>query len=51
MEVASEPITAENWLAVPNGTVFAVDPDFRLRFEPFGAAALGSEAYAGTGLP
>ncbi len=35
-EIASEPITnADNWKAVPNGTVFSVDNDYRLRFEPF----------------
>lgn len=35
VEIASEPITHERWLQVPDGTVFSVDPDFRLRFEPF----------------
>ncbi len=34
VEVASEPITHERWLRVPDGTVFAVDPDMRIRFEP-----------------
>jgi predicted glutamine amidotransferase len=34
VEIASEPITADNWLQVPDGTVYAVDPDFRLRIEP-----------------
>lgn len=34
-EVASEPVTPEDaWKAVPNGVVFAVDPDFKLHFEP-----------------
>ena len=38
VEVASEPITpGEDWKGVPNGTVFAVDPDYRLRFEPLRA--------------
>jgi len=45
IEIASEPITAENWLEIPNGTVFAVDPDFRLRVEPMGPLGL---AAAGT---
>jgi glutamine amidotransferase len=36
VEIASEPITHERWLRVPNATVFNVDPDMRLRFEPFG---------------
>lgn len=35
VEVASEPLTpADPWKAVPNGTVYAADPDFRLRFLP-----------------
>lgn len=50
VEIASEPITHEGWLAIPNGTLFAVDPDFRLRIEPFGAEAItaaeGAEAAA-----
>ncbi len=33
VEVASEPITSEAWLAVPDRTVYAVDPDMRIRFE------------------
>jgi glutamine amidotransferase len=34
-EVASEAITNEpGWKRVPNGTVFSVDPDYCLRFEP-----------------
>ena len=40
VEIASEPITHENWLQVPNGTVFAVDPDFRLHIEPLGSEAI-----------
>ena len=33
LEIASEPLTDEpGWKGVPDGTVFAVDPDFRLRF-------------------
>jgi glutamine amidotransferase len=40
VEIASEPITSEQWLQVPNGTVFAVDPDFRLHIEPFGPEAI-----------
>lgn len=39
VEIASEPITSENWLQVPNGTAFSVDPDFRLHIEPFTSAA------------
>ena len=34
MEIASEPITDEKWLGVPNGTVFSIDPDVRIHFEP-----------------
>ncbi|MCP4317700.1 MAG: class II glutamine amidotransferase [Hyphomicrobiales bacterium] len=37
VEVASEPITGENWKRVPNGTVFSVDPDMHLRIEPIEA--------------
>lgn len=33
-EVASEPITHEKWLGIPNGTVFTVDPDIKIHFEP-----------------
>lgn len=33
VEVASEPITDEDWLGVPNGTVFNIDPDMRIHFE------------------
>ena len=33
VEVGSEPITHERWLQVPNRTVFAMDPDFRLHIE------------------
>ncbi len=33
VEVASEPITDERWLQVPDGTVYTVDPDMRIRFE------------------
>lgn len=33
VEIGSEPITHERWLQVPNRTVFAVDPDFRLHIE------------------
>jgi len=34
VEIASEPITDEDWRPVPDGTVYAVDPDLRLRIEP-----------------
>lgn len=35
VEVASEPLTDESdWKGVPNGTVYSVDADFALRFEP-----------------
>ena len=34
VEIASEPITGEHWLPVPDATVFNVDPDMRLRIEP-----------------
>lgn len=50
VEIASEPITHETWLQVPNGTVFTVDPDFRLHIKAFGSetvtAAEGAEAAA-----
>lgn len=39
VEVASEPITRERWLQVPNNTAFNVDPDFRLRFAPLDPGA------------
>ena len=39
VEIASEPITHERWLPVPNGTVFSVDPDFRLQIVPFSTEA------------
>jgi glutamine amidotransferase len=39
VEIASEPITSETWLNVPDATVFNVDPDLRLRFEPLELAA------------
>lgn len=35
VEVASEPLTDEReWKGVPDGSVYSVDPDFALRFEP-----------------
>lgn len=34
MEIASEPITDESWLGVPTGTVFSIDPDVHIHFEP-----------------
>ena len=40
VEIASEPITHERWLQVPNGTVFSVDPDMSLRFAPLGRDAV-----------
>jgi glutamine amidotransferase len=39
VEIASEPVTHEHWLNVPDSTVFNVDPDLRLRFEPLDAGA------------
>ncbi len=42
VEIASEPITRERWLQVPNGTVFAVDPDFCLNIESFGPVAISA---------
>jgi glutamine amidotransferase len=44
VEVASEPITSERWLRVPNGTVFTVDPDMRLRIELLSAEAASAAA-------
>jgi len=40
VEIASEPITHETWLQVPNGTVFTVDPDYRLHIKPLGSEAI-----------
>lgn len=40
VEIASEPITHEGWLQIPNGTVFSVDPDFRLNIVPLSAEAI-----------
>lgn len=34
VEIASEPITHERWLRVPNGVAFTVDPDMFLHFAP-----------------
>lgn len=34
VEVASEPITDEDWLGIPNGSVFSVDPDISMHIEP-----------------
>ena len=42
VELASEPITGENWLRIPNGTVFAVDPDMRLRIEQMGPRGMAA---------
>jgi glutamine amidotransferase len=57
VEIASEPITDEPWIEVPNGTVYAVDPDLALSFRPLeaalaaapGAAETPAEAAARTG--
>ena len=52
VEIASEPITHETWLQIPNGSVFAVGPDFRLHIAPLGRnaiwAAEGAEAVGPT---
>jgi glutamine amidotransferase len=50
VEIASEPITHETWLQVPNGTVFTVDPDFRLHIKAFGSATITAAAGAETAL-
>lgn len=42
VEIASEPITHERWLQVPNGTVFSVDPDYRLKILPLSEKALAA---------
>jgi hypothetical protein len=42
--VASEPITSETWHQIPEGTVFTVDPDMRLRIEPMGARGINAAA-------
>jgi glutamine amidotransferase len=46
VEVASEPITNESWRQVPDGTVFAVDADLRLRIEPMGERGLAAAGAA-----
>ena len=38
VEIASQPVTDETWIQVPNGTVFNVDPDMRVLFKPMGPA-------------
>jgi predicted glutamine amidotransferase len=46
VEIASEPITHEHWLQIPNGILFSVDPDFCLNIVPFSPkiwAAVGGE--------
>lgn len=50
-EIASEPITGEAWRHMPNGTVFTVDPDFKLRIEPMGPLGLTAAGASGAGLP
>ena len=42
VEIASEPITHERWLQVPNGTVFSVDPDYCLKILPLSEKALAA---------
>ena len=42
VEIASEPITHERWLQVPNGAVFSVDPDYRLKILPMSEQALAA---------
>jgi glutamine amidotransferase len=32
--IASEPISHEHWIAVPEGTIFSLTPDMHLHFEP-----------------
>lgn len=34
LEIASEPVTDEPWIEVPNGTVYGVDPDMALHLAP-----------------
>jgi len=47
VEVASEPVTHENWLRIPNGAVFAVDPDMRLRIDKLGPRGLAAAKLGG----
>lgn len=48
VEIASERLTGEpGWKAVPDGTVYSVDPDFQLRFEPLTDVLSGQTAQAG----
>ncbi len=42
VEIASEPITGESWREIPEGTLFAVDPDMRLHIEPMGERGLAA---------
>lgn len=51
VEIASEPITHENWLQIPNGTVFSVDPDFQLKITPLEAIAMTAAEGAETLRP
>lgn len=37
VDIASEPITGERWLEVPNDTVYSVEPDVRLHLWPLEA--------------
>lgn len=48
VEIASERLTEEpGWKAVPDGTVYSVDPDFQLRFEPLSDVGAEQAAQAG----
>ena len=48
VEIASDPITHERWMQVPNGTVFAVDPDYRLHILPLSSTAISAAEGAET---
>lgn len=43
VEVASEPITSERWLSVPNASVFTVGADMRIHFEALGIPMIDDE--------
>ena len=45
--IASEPISDEPWVAVPEGTIFRVTPEMRLAFEPLMGNPLVTSTFAG----
>jgi uncharacterized surface protein with fasciclin (FAS1) repeats len=39
VEIASEPISGENWQSFANGVVYAIDKDLHFRIDPLPARA------------